>query len=99
MLAALDSFHGRTLAAISLSSDRQSTDHHGPLARGVGLVPYGDAAALRRALAAHAGRAVAFIVEPIQGEAGVIVPPEGYLAACKAACDEHGALLIADEVL
>lgn len=98
IISACGSFHGRTLAAISMSSDAQSTDLHGPLATGFQLVPYGDVAALRRALGALNGKAVAFIVEPIQGEGGVVVPPQGYLAACHDACCEHNALLVADEV-
>jgi len=98
VLHASDSFHGRTLAAISMSTDPSSYNHHGPLAPGFATVPYGDEAALRATLEAYAGRVVGFMVEPIQGEAGVIVPPEGYMAGAMAACEEHGALFIADEV-
>ncbi|KAL1500706.1 hypothetical protein AB1Y20_013353 [Prymnesium parvum] len=98
VLHARDSFHGRTLAAISMSTDPTSTDHHGPLAPGFESVPFADPDALRLALHRHKGRVVAFVVEPIQGEAGVIVPPLGYLQRCREACEEHGALLVADEV-
>jgi len=98
ILAACGSFHGRTLTAISLSSDEMSSKYHGPLAQGVQLIPYGDVEALRRALKSFEGRAVGFIVEPIQGEGGVLVPPDGYLRECHEACRDHGALLIADEV-
>ncbi len=98
VLHAVDSFHGRTLAAISMSTDPSSFEHHGPLAPGFEAVPYGDAAAARAALAKHAGKVVAVVLEPIQGEAGVVVPPAGYIAEVAAACKEHGALFVADEV-
>ncbi|MDQ3740318.1 MAG: ornithine--oxo-acid transaminase, partial [Actinomycetota bacterium] len=89
-------FHGRTTTIVSFSDDPLARDGFGPYTPGFDTVPYGDAAALREALAQPG--VVAFLVEPIQGEAGVIIPPDGYLAEARAACTEAGALLIADEV-
>ena len=88
---------GRTLGAVSASTDPASFGGFGPLLPGIRHVPFGDARALERALAADPN-IVAFCVEPIQGEAGIVLPPPGYLAAAKAACARAGALLIADEV-
>ena len=90
-------FGGRTTGAISASTDPDSFAGFGPLLPGLAHVPFGDAGAVERALAADP-RIVAFFLEPVQGEAGVIIPPPGYLAAVAAACRRHGALLIADEV-
>ena len=90
-------FGGRTLGAISASTDPASYGGYGPLLPGIRHVPFGDAAAVEAALAADPN-IVAFYTEPIQGEAGIVLPPQGYLAAVKAACARHGALLIADEV-
>ena len=98
VLHAEESFHGRTLTAISMSTDPSSYQHHGPLAPGFAPVRYGDTADLRAKLAMHGGKVVAVVLEPIQGEAGIIIPPPGYMAAARAACDEFGALLVADEV-
>jgi ornithine--oxo-acid transaminase len=70
----------------------------GPFMPGFSNVPYGDASALESAIAADAGNIAAFMVEPIQGEAGVVVPPEGYLREVKAICDKYNVLLICDEV-
>jgi ornithine--oxo-acid transaminase len=88
-------FHGRTTTIISFSSDPVARDGFGPFTPGFRSVPYGDAAALE---AAMDGTVVAVLIEPIQGEAGVIVPPPGYLAAVRATCDRHGALFVADEI-
>ncbi len=89
-------FHGRTTTIISFSDDPVARDDFGPYTPGFVTVPYGDADALRDALADP--DVVAFLVEPVQGEAGVVVPPEGYLTAARAACDSAGVLLIADEI-
>jgi ornithine--oxo-acid transaminase len=91
-------FGGRTTGAISASTDPDSFAGFGPLLPGIQHVPFGDAAALEAAFVRLGGRGVAFFTEPIQGEAGVILPPQGYLRAAKGICERHGALLIADEV-
>jgi len=87
-------YHGKTLGALSISGRDAYKTGFGPLIPDVTHVPYGDADALTPALAG----AAAFVVEPVQGEGGVVVPPAGYLASARAACDAAGALLIADEV-
>jgi ornithine--oxo-acid transaminase len=88
-------FHGRTTTIISFSSDELYKKGFGPLTPGFRILPYGDLDALR---AAMSGRTVGVLVEPIQGEAGVVIPPAGFLRGAKDLCDEHGALLIADEI-
>lgn len=90
-----DNFHGRTLAAISMSSDPDSTVNYGPYAPGFIRVPYQDVKAVEKAITRNT---VAVILEPIQGEAGVVVPPEGYLKAIRTLCDKNKMLFIADEV-
>jgi ornithine--oxo-acid transaminase len=88
-------FAGRTTAIIGFSSESQYRDGFGPFAPGFVSVPFGDAEALKAAITP---RTAAFIVEPIQGEAGIIVPPTGYLATCREICSRHNVLLICDEV-
>jgi len=88
-------FHGRSTAIVGFSSEAQYRDGFGPFAPGFRQVPYGDALALEAAITPQTA---AFLVEPIQGEAGIIVPPAGYLAACAEICRRHNVLLIADEV-
>jgi len=95
ILVASGNFHGRTTTIISFSDDPGSRADFGPFTPGFVTVPYGDAAALE---AAFDDEVVAFLVEPIQGEAGVIVPPDGYLRRARELCTERGALLIADEI-
>ncbi|KAK4533362.1 hypothetical protein CCYA_CCYA16G4244 [Cyanidiococcus yangmingshanensis] len=92
-----NNFWGRTLAAVSSSTDPDSRGGYGPFMPGFGLVPYDDPDALERALAADP-KIAAFMVEPIQGEAGVIVPRDGYMRRVRELCDRYGVLLIADEV-
>lgn len=92
-----DNFHGRTMAIISASVDPQSTTGFGPYMPGYILIPYNDVDALEEALSNDPNIA-GFIVEPIQGEAGVMVPDADYLTRCKALCEKHNVLLIADEV-
>ncbi|XP_041125343.1 ornithine aminotransferase, mitochondrial-like [Polyodon spathula] len=89
-------FWGRTLAAISSSSDPSSYDGFGPFMPGFEMIPYNDIPALERALQDQ--NVAAFMVEPIQGEAGVIVPDEGYLTKVRELCTRHNVLFIADEV-
>jgi ornithine--oxo-acid transaminase len=90
-----DNFHGRTTTIVGFSSDPDARDGFGPFTPGFVSVPFGDAAALRAVISE---RTVAFLVEPIQGEAGVVIPPAGYLAECRRICDEYNVLLIADEI-
>ncbi|MEZ0542968.1 ornithine--oxo-acid transaminase [Fibrella arboris] len=94
---AAGNFWGRTLAAISSSTDPSSTNDYGPLLPGYVLVPYNDLTALEEAFAADPNIA-GFMVEPIQGEAGVLVPDEGYLRGVRALCTNYNVLFIADEV-
>jgi len=88
-------FHGRTIAVISWSSEAQYKDGFGPLTPGFKLVPFGDAAAVENAITPNT---CAIIVEPIQGEGGVIVPPQGYLTKIRELCTKHNVLMVADEV-
>ncbi|HEV2612129.1 MAG TPA: ornithine--oxo-acid transaminase [Noviherbaspirillum sp.] len=88
-------FAGRTTTIVGFSSEPQYRDGFGPFAPGFVSVPFGDAAALEAAITP---RTAAFLVEPIQGEGGIIVPPAGYLAACREICTRHNVLLICDEV-
>jgi len=90
-----DNFHGRTIAVISMSSDPDSTVNYGPYVPGFKRVPYGDAMAIEAAITPNT---VAVIVEPIQGEAGVVTPPEGYLKAVRETCTKNRVLFIADEI-
>ncbi|MGC9953225.1 MAG: ornithine--oxo-acid transaminase [Rhizomicrobium sp.] len=90
-----DNFHGRTLAIIGFSTDPGTRQSFGPFAPGFKVVPYGDAEALERAIGPNT---VAFLVEPIQGEAGVIVPPPGYLKKARELCTRHRVVLILDEI-
>ncbi len=88
-------FHGRTITIVSFSTDPDARDSYGPYTPGFRIVPYGDAEALA---AAMDDRVVGVLVEPIQGEAGVLVPPAGFLRRVRELCTEHGALMIADEI-
>ncbi|MGC7846687.1 aspartate aminotransferase family protein [Desulforudis sp. 1088] len=89
-------FHGKTFGALSVMGRTKYREPFEPLLQPTAAIPYGDLAALEKELAG--GNVAAFIVEPIQGEAGVIVPPPGFLAGARELCTKHGALLIADEV-
>ena len=88
-------FHGRTTTIISFSTDPDARASFGPYTPGFRVVPYGDAAALAEAMDRNV---VGVLIEPIQGEAGVVVPPPGYLPAVRDLCTAHGALMIADEI-
>ncbi|GES62389.1 ornithine aminotransferase [Aspergillus terreus] len=106
VLSAENNFHGRTFAAISLSSDPESRENYGPYLPGIGCnipgtdrpITYNDKAALREAFEKAGPNLAAFLVEPIQGEAGIVVPDEDYLQEARALCDKHNALLICDEI-
>ena len=95
IIACAGNFHGRTLGLISFSDDEQYRDGFGPFTPGFRLVPYGDAAALESAITPHT---VGFLVEPIQGEGGIVVPPAGYLRAAREICRRQRVLFIADEI-
>jgi ornithine--oxo-acid transaminase len=88
-------FHGRTTTIVGFSSEPQYRDDFGPYSNGFRAVPFGDAKALAAAITPHTA---AFLVEPVQGEAGIIVPPEGYLTECARICKANNVLLIVDEV-
>jgi len=88
-------FHGRTIAIIAMSDEPQYQEGFGPFPPGFRRVDYGDIDALKAAIN---GNTAAFLVEPIQGEGGIIVPPKGYLKAAEQLCREHNVLLIADEI-
>lgn len=88
-------FHGRTITIIGMSSEAQYKNGFGPFPAGLKTIPYGDAEALRNAITPNTA---AFIVEPIQGEGGINVPPVGYLKRCAAICKENNVLFICDEI-
>ncbi|HOA28886.1 MAG: ornithine--oxo-acid transaminase [Candidatus Cloacimonetes bacterium] len=98
IIFAENNFHGRTIAIVSASSDPDCYEGFGPFTPGIVRVAYNDANALKEYLLKHGKNVAAFIVEPIQGEAGVFVPDDGYLKACFDICKEHNVLFIADEI-
>ena len=89
-------FHGRTVGVISFSTDPTSTKNFGPFVSGFEVIPYNDLPALEKAL--QDKNVAAFLFEPIQGEAGVVVPDEGYYAGIRALCTEYKVLMVADEI-
>ena len=90
-----NNFHGRTVTVISFSTDEQYRDGFGPFTPGFKVIPFGDAAALRDAITSNT---CAFLVEPIQGEAGIVIPPDGFLREAAKICRRNNVLLIADEI-
>ena len=95
IIVAGNNFHGRTITVISASTDPVARKGFGPFTPGLKVIEYGKAAALEEAITENT---VAFLVEPIQGEAGIIVPPEGYLTKVREICTRHNVLMMADEV-
>jgi len=90
-----DNFHGRTTTIVGFSSEPQYKEDFGPFTPGFTLIPYGDIKALEAAITPHT---VGFLVEPIQGEAGILMPPAGYMKAAQELCRRHKVLLVADEI-
>jgi ornithine--oxo-acid transaminase len=95
IIVANNNFHGRTTTIVGFSSDGSYREGFGPFSGGFKLVPFGDAGAIEQEIT---GNTCAVLIEPIQGEAGIVVPPEGYLRDLRAICDRHNVLLILDEV-
>ncbi len=95
IIACEGNFHGRTMSAVSLSSEAEYKRGFGPMLPGIKLVPYGDIQALREAITENTA---AFLFEPIQGEAGINIPPEGFLKEVRELCSSENVLMIADEI-
>ncbi|BAQ08495.1 ornithine-oxoacid aminotransferase [Bacillus sp. OxB-1] len=95
IIGCVGNFHGRTMAAVSLSSDEEYKRGFGPLLPGIKLVPYGDINALEEAITPNTA---AFIIEPIQGEAGILIPPKGFMKEARELCKKHNVLFVADEI-
>ncbi len=95
IIVCANNFHGRTITIVSFSTDPAAQQDFGPFTPGFRVIPFGDAAALDAAITPNT---VAFLVEPIQGEAGVILPPPGYLRQVRDICTRHGIMLILDEI-
>ena len=95
IIGCVGNFHGRTMGAVSLSSEAEYQRGFGPMLEGFELIPYGDLEALKQAITPNTA---AFILEPIQGEAGILIPPDGFLKAAYELCQESNVLFIADEI-
>jgi ornithine--oxo-acid transaminase len=95
IIACNGNFHGRTMAAVSLSSDPDYKRGFGPLLPGINIIPYGDIESLKQAITPNTA---AFLIEPIQGEAGIVIPPAGFMKAARELCRENNVLFIADEI-
>lgn len=95
IIACTGNFHGRTMTAVSLSSEEEYKRGFGPMLPGIKLIPYGDLTALKKAITPNTA---AFLIEPIQGEAGIIIPPKGFLKAAHDYCKQHNVLFLADEI-
>ncbi|MDF1512819.1 MAG: ornithine--oxo-acid transaminase [Anaerolineae bacterium] len=95
IIVCANNFHGRTITIVGFSTEEQYRDGYAPFTPGFRIIPFGDAHALEEAITPHT---VAFLVEPIQGEAGIIVPPEGYLHDVRRICTTHDVVMITDEI-
>lgn len=95
IIACAGNFHGRTIAIVGMSTEPQYREGFGPFPPGMVIIPYGDAQALEKAITPNTA---AFLVEPIKGEGGIVVPPPGYLKACAEICKKHNVLMICDEI-
>ena len=95
IIVCANNFHGRTISIISFSTEEQYREGFGPYLSGFKIIPFGDAQALRGAITPHTA---AFLVEPIQGEAGLLIPPDGFLREAAAICRENNVLFMADEI-
>jgi len=95
IIVCANNFHGRTITIVGFSTEQQYRDGYSPFTPGFRIVPFGDAQALKDAITPNT---VAFLVEPIQGEAGIIVPPDGYLREVRKICTEHDIAMITDEI-
>lgn len=95
IIACIGNFHGRTMTAVSLSSEEEYKRGFGPMLPGIKLIPYGDLEALKNAIT---DRTAAFLIEPIQGEAGIVIPEEGFLKQASDLCRANNVLFIADEI-
>lgn len=95
IIVCADNFHGRTTTIVGFSTEPLYQKNFGPFTPGFKIIPYGDAAALEKAITPNTA---AFLVEPIQGEAGILMPPMGYLRAARELCTKHNVLLICDEI-
>ncbi|NUR14431.1 MAG: ornithine--oxo-acid transaminase [Bradyrhizobium sp.] len=95
IIVCANNFHGRTLGIVGFSTDLETRTHFGPFAPGFRVIPFGDAAALEAAITPNT---VAFLVEPIQGEAGVIIPPAGYFTEVRQLCTANNLMLVLDEI-
>jgi ornithine--oxo-acid transaminase len=95
IIACIGNFHGRTMTAVSLSSEEEYKRGFGPMLPGIKLIPYGDLEALENAITENTA---AFLIEPIQGEAGIVIPPEGFLKKAYETCKDNNVLFIADEI-
>lgn len=98
IIACEGNFHGRTITIVSISTDPEARKSYGPYTPGIEVIPYNNVDALKKILEEKADKVAGFLVEPIQGEAGVFVPDAGYLKTCYDLCKKHNVLFVADEV-